>query len=477
MDPGQVGYDDSGCRDAECRLNQSAAISRLPKDVLGIIFELSHHTPFSPVWLQKKKPRTKTELTISHVTRHWRDIAIHSPLLWTYIDVSPDQKLDAITAYTQRSKMCTFAVHYSHPAYAFETLAYERVLDASFDLIIPHVHRWKSIFLAADSCIIERIGQRLRLLEAPLLQKSSRIDIDYAARYRPAPLNDCPPTVFLGGTPILSSVHLQLQGRHLLFFCPSLAAVKNIFLSLKGHVNYNLVSRILASPFLENLDIKTNNDFNFGSAPLDYNIKMLRLHSIRIKSDEYGSITARLTVLKLLAVITAPQLHTLTIQAFKVQDTTNVKSRPLPVDFQIMSRLSKFLLSKFPLLRSLVFINHEFYALFYREFSRSFSTITCLSIAYSYSDPACELLRDMASNPSEYEHWFNLNTISVNIRVLGGIEDALCEIVSNHITAGSPIRKLYLNLEAPLSMLRLEWLRERVDVEPSLTWDDDDWSC
>jgi len=456
-------YDDRTSEDSRNRRsqhNQNAAISCLPVEILGVIFVLLQHTPFPP-----SDERAKAEITISHVTRHWRDVAIHSPLLWTHIDLSPPQKLDAIAAYVQRSEACALAVHYCHPIKGVD--ADERSLNVN--LIMGHVHRWKSFYLSGPSSVIDRIGLRLRFFVAPLLQQLSRVDQHHAFPYNVTPRDQCPPTVFLGGTPILSSVHLQLQGRDLPFFCPSLGSVKNLSLSLEGFKNYRLISNVLtAAPFLETLYFQVDRD-NYSPAPwpsedLDY-IKMPHLHSLCIKSPEFSCRTARMAILGLLRTLQTPQLHSITLQSVIIHNPFQL--RFIFDDLQIISG------TKFPLLRSLAFIDCTIDALSYRRFAQYFSTVTCLSVACSYSAPGCEILRDMASYPSEYKHWLHMDTISVNIRVLGDIEDVLCRIVSNQMIAGSPIHKVRLNRDAPLTMRRLEWLREHVEVEPFLTWDDD----
>ena len=82
----------------------------------------------------------------------------------------------------------------------------------------------------------------------------------------------------------------------------------------------------------------------------------------------------------------------------------------------------------------------------------------------------------MARYPSGYEQWLNLDTISVDIRVLGELGDLLCQIMSNVNAVGRPLHKLRLNHDAPLTMERLEWLRKHVEVELFLMSDENSYS-
>ena len=465
MEPPGYYADGGGGRN---RLSQNATISRLPIETLGIIFELLQDTTFPPF-----EDRVKTEITISHVSRHWRDVAIHSPLLWTYIDVSPYQELDAIAAYVQRSEMCALTVHYGHPEEEGID-ANEGVLNAYFDLVIPHVHRWKRVSLAAPSAVIEFIGLRFDLLAAPLLRQLSRVDLGGVFNYKAVHPDQCLPTVFLCGSPILSSIHMRLHDRDLPFCCPSFGTVKNLSLhfshSIERFQNYKLVRQMLASsPLLENLYFQVDkDDYNIDLWFSDHlnPVKMPHLHSICIRSTSFNRGIA---VLWLLLVIKAPQLHSLTLQSFNMCEA---------IDLQFLFDGPQTIsgIPKFPLLRSLAFIDCTIDDLCYRRFSQYFSTISCLSVVYSYDDPGSQLLGDMARYPSGYEQWLNLDTISVDIRVLGELGDLLCQIMSNVNAVGRPLHKLRLNHDAPLAMERLEWLRKHVEVEPFLMSDENSYS-
>ncbi|EGN98919.1 hypothetical protein SERLA73DRAFT_181647, partial [Serpula lacrymans var. lacrymans S7.3] len=88
--------------------NQSAPVSRLPSDILALIFEECRHLP--PTWFGVKRV-LPIEVRLSHVTRRWREVAIGIPSLWSSIKYPMLHGEGSILEYVKRSNGCLLDVH------------------------------------------------------------------------------------------------------------------------------------------------------------------------------------------------------------------------------------------------------------------------------------------------------------------------------------------------------------------------------
>ncbi|KAG0694800.1 hypothetical protein DFH29DRAFT_759384, partial [Suillus ampliporus] len=89
--------------------NKTAPVSRLPPDVLAIIFEESRRLliPWSSVVKRPLSP----EVQLSHVSSTWREVALSTPALWTTIRFPILHKEAAAVAYLQRCNQAPLSVH------------------------------------------------------------------------------------------------------------------------------------------------------------------------------------------------------------------------------------------------------------------------------------------------------------------------------------------------------------------------------
>ena len=89
--------------------NKTAPVSRLPSDVLTIIFEESRRllAPWSSVTSRPLSP----EVQLSHVSSRWREVALSTPALWTTIRFPILHKEAAVVAYLQRCNQAPLNVH------------------------------------------------------------------------------------------------------------------------------------------------------------------------------------------------------------------------------------------------------------------------------------------------------------------------------------------------------------------------------
>jgi hypothetical protein len=123
--------------------NSLAPITRVPPDVLSLIPDYAHEEDLD-----------KDLIALTHVCRRWRDIFISRSSLWTRFYL---KDIDKTCAYIQRS--------HSSPINLY--LGNGGVLDDTFPLIVPHIHRLNS--LTVDSYSLPSIFDHLRC-HTPLLE-------------------------------------------------------------------------------------------------------------------------------------------------------------------------------------------------------------------------------------------------------------------------------------------------------------------
>ncbi|KAI0686652.1 hypothetical protein BC835DRAFT_1220195, partial [Cytidiella melzeri] len=66
--------------------NRLAPVNRLPPELLGVIFEhtMNPHLPATAILPKEMECRWPV---VQSVCRHWRYTAVHTPVLWSYVDV------------------------------------------------------------------------------------------------------------------------------------------------------------------------------------------------------------------------------------------------------------------------------------------------------------------------------------------------------------------------------------------------------
>lgn len=91
-------------RDFGLYLHPGSPASLLPYDLLVIIFLLCRHenTP------RNSGEPVRSEITLSHVSRHWRSAAVTTPLLWTNIRRRFPGSIALLSVYLERSQPAPF---------------------------------------------------------------------------------------------------------------------------------------------------------------------------------------------------------------------------------------------------------------------------------------------------------------------------------------------------------------------------------
>lgn len=199
--------------------NQATPVSRLPDDVLALIFEAGPGPDLQLRDYFDKPEELPFPILVSHVSHTWREVAIRDPFLWTSIYIISSKSHDLDLMYMNRSKSCSLDIRY--------TCDIEEMLD--FDPSILQLQRCRHLII---SCHWYRsafhICQRLGRENVPRLV-SFRIEMEYA---NDGYEDDFPPgnhELFGGGATVLSSV--EICGISLRSFKLQISALTNLTLN------------------------------------------------------------------------------------------------------------------------------------------------------------------------------------------------------------------------------------------------------
>lgn len=118
------------------QLNDDDPISKLPPEILGHIFQ-SINKNLKPEYVRYSE---RSLLAATHVSTHWRQVALTTPSLWTYISLVGNRRAEIpkLRAYLQRSGTLPLSIHVGE------------LTDDTYDvrvtqLITPHLRRLASL--------------------------------------------------------------------------------------------------------------------------------------------------------------------------------------------------------------------------------------------------------------------------------------------------------------------------------------------
>ncbi|KAI5982807.1 hypothetical protein EDD15DRAFT_1931224 [Pisolithus albus] len=146
-------------------------ISRLPNELLLRIFRLLLGAAILEDGIRPSDLQFSRKQGLAGVSRHWRDVILNSPCLWTTIVVTPVCRAASMKVHLQRSSQFTLDVEvcsWDHPGR-------EDALKDLFAILIPHAHRWRS-FAVRDNVretYIFAILDELQQLSFPSLTRVS----------------------------------------------------------------------------------------------------------------------------------------------------------------------------------------------------------------------------------------------------------------------------------------------------------------
>ena len=140
--------------------------NKLPTELLVKIF---HHARTNSV-LDACKTKYPYPVALAQVCRHWRNVALCAPTLWTdirLVQYDTEETRKAARIYLERSKTCPiFLTWFSDPDQPYANI--QRVIH---DLIIPGAERWQRItLLAGNNAAADALLTAMESLDFPILQ-------------------------------------------------------------------------------------------------------------------------------------------------------------------------------------------------------------------------------------------------------------------------------------------------------------------
>ena len=139
---------------------------KLPTELLVKIFHQARTDNVLDDWDTKYSH----PVTLSHVCRHWRKVALSAPTLWTNIRIvqcDNEKFREAARVYLERSKACPVFLTW------FSDLdqPYTDIQGVINNLIIPRADRWQRItLLAKDNAATDALLTVMESLDFPILQ-------------------------------------------------------------------------------------------------------------------------------------------------------------------------------------------------------------------------------------------------------------------------------------------------------------------
>jgi hypothetical protein len=189
------------------RRNELAPISSLPTEVIEAIFSL---LPVPDTWPPSTlggKPDRLAWLRIAHVCRHWREIALNQPLLWSHVDFTSVSSAGAVEILARAKTV---------PLHLEAKVPFGRWDDSRFRIfrkeLRAHASHIRHLDLSFEPTQLSKTLNRL-ILPAPTLeylfiscQANQNGIMDSQARV------SIPDTLFDGFAPRLSSLELRNCG-------------------------------------------------------------------------------------------------------------------------------------------------------------------------------------------------------------------------------------------------------------------------
>ncbi|KZV70222.1 hypothetical protein PENSPDRAFT_651744 [Peniophora sp. CONT] len=138
------------------RPGQRSQVDALPVELLAHIFLLGYDNGIDsrrPFKRREIEPESNWEVIVSHVCRHWRNIALDTPQLWTNIRLRKLNHLERGAEYVRRSRKASLdiLVDTVDPQEYAEaepgSLLGIKEFDDAFKVAIEHTERWRSLIL------------------------------------------------------------------------------------------------------------------------------------------------------------------------------------------------------------------------------------------------------------------------------------------------------------------------------------------
>ncbi|KDQ15580.1 hypothetical protein BOTBODRAFT_31473 [Botryobasidium botryosum FD-172 SS1] len=152
-----------------------APINCLPVELLSQIFVLGFLDEFYGEEKLKLVEDAKDEdddeadlefsTLVTHVCHHWREVALQTPSMWTYLEMVDNYPaFEKTMAWIERSKACLLEFDLDFSSEYYEDFG-RNEMNVVLDLIMPHIARWCAFSLIVDA--FEPMHTFLARMQAP----------------------------------------------------------------------------------------------------------------------------------------------------------------------------------------------------------------------------------------------------------------------------------------------------------------------
>lgn len=461
------------------------------------------------------------QVTVSHVCKFWREVALGTPALWSDIDLeigkhaAPSYR--RASEYVSRSKGYPLSIFIEvieceeddESVYSEQSDYIPPVTNVQLreilDLLLPHTNRWRKFKLVAEDYIyFHAILTRLSYAPpAPLLEylELHNLEEDLEPEYLsfPYPSHKTPFVLFNNSVPKLQ--YVSLYGVHIDWhnttFLKNLHHLELSYHSQDVRPSFNDFFTILRScPGLRTLELCMSGPFgpphqwptflppppqddhyhdpdipaSFTTQPqvLDEHMILPRLHELKLSDQTPDDLAA------LFDRISMPALHTLEINFEDSEYTDFVQSYLIaPPKWQGSSSRE----SRFTNLKELRIIQLPCTPKAIAELYATLVNLETIDLDFnSLDEPFWEVLipeRVQGVTTPAHQLLPALHTVKVK----GSNGDTLRQIVEARIKAGLPLKKLFIDFETEVDKGADSWLRENVEgVEYFENSDEDDFT-
>ena len=410
-------------------INEDVLIYRLPSELLSSIFMIcQQYSDASTKFL-------RFQVVASHVSHHWRKIALSTPLLWNDVNFHiypvnhlPGRYLGQLEAHLKHSDTCFLDI----------TLDFHVADNIStyLTLLARHSTRWRRLSIITNYELVDDIYTLLHSTHTPHLEHLS-LNIGKPQQGALSPRQQYPcvlPSVLLSGAPLLSFV--RLAGLALGTLHPPISKVTT--LHLDGWTRHYLTQEQFktifdSAPAIINLSLNQL-CIHHPRDPLQVTnaVKLLNLRYLRLR----GPCSP---LCRLMFLLDMPQLYALSLHNVDTFDSNTLSA--------VQSLTLESCALDEPDIKNLI---------------RSFPAITSLTVDHTFN-----IFGLLDPEPKSSKVWPQLQMMSV--RELQSMDiPGLCTMVLHRMDSDKPLKQIRLDRRSRTSLRtkhRLEWLQNIVPVD------------
>jgi hypothetical protein len=461
------------------------------------------------------------QMTVSHVCKHWREVALETPALWSEIDLDTgrdhDPSLRRASAYLSRSKGYPLSISVdvrewddddesvSSEQSDYQSPDINSQLEKIMDLLIPHTSRWRKFELNAESYLYFHTVLS-RLSDAPPASLLEYLELRHLEEeLEPEPLtflypsHKTPFVLFDNCAPKLH--HVSLYGVHIDWhnttFLKNLHYLELAYLSQDVRPSFNEFFTILrSSPGLRTLELCMSGPFGHPhewptflppppqddhfhdphipapfatqSHALDEHMILPKLHELKLSYQSPDDLAAFFNR------VSMPALHRLEIDLEDSEYTEFIQSYLIaPPRWQggssresRLTNLKEFKIVQLPCTPRAIaelyatLVNLETIELDFNTLDEPFWEVLIPMKVQGVTTPAHQLLPALHT-----------------MKIKGSRGDIIRQIVNARIQAGLPLKKLRMDFGTAVDKNDDSWLQENVEeVECFEDSDEDEYT-